>query len=220
MFSVLALVLGLGEEVLLPPLGESPAYRIDRTEVSIADYSRFVADGAYTDSSHWSTAGLQWRDLNPDGAGEAKRRSQRDDTHPVVAVSFYEAETYCSWKGGRLPTNEQWSRAVCTSSPYPWGASQQAPAVWFSEGKHGRIKTVATQPAHTQHPSLTGPNGLLHGAGNVWEWTRDAPVEGLEAYRSLRGGSYANLPSYCRCDRIEPALPSDTRLTVGFRCVY
>jgi formylglycine-generating enzyme required for sulfatase activity len=219
MFSVLALVLALGEEVMLPAANEGPAYRIDRTEVSVGDFVQFERSGAYTNRALWTTAGMEWLKAHPNGVGAEQRRSQRGDNHPVVAVSFFEAEAYCAWKGGALPTNAQWSRAVCTTDPYPWGASQQVPAAWFTSGKHGRIQGVMTQEAHQQHPSLEGPNGLKHGAGNVWEWTQDLVIENQE-YRSLRGGSYANLPSYCRCDHIEPALPSDTRLTTGFRCAY
>lgn len=224
MFPVLALLLGLGEKVLIPATSNAPTYRIDRTEVSIGDYEAFEAAGAYSENAHWSAAGLQWREKNPVGAGASHRRSNRGYNHPVVAISFFEAEAYCDWKGGALPTNDQWSRAICSSDPFPWGASQQVPAAWFNEGKHGRITAVATQPVNESHPSLVGPKGLLHGAGNVWEWTRDSAVEGqafrAQSFRTLRGGSYANLPSYCRCDARSPALPSDTRLTTGIRCVY
>jgi iron(II)-dependent oxidoreductase len=219
MFPVLALLLGLGEKVLIPATSDTPTYRIDRTEVSIADYEAFEADGAYSEKRHWSAAGLAWREKNPEGAGAAHRRSKRSSDHPVVAISFFEAEAYCAWSGGNLPTNAQWSGAVCTPSPFPWGASQQVPAAWFNEGKHGRITQVVTQSVNESHSSVAGPKGLLHGAGNVWEWTRDLAVEG-QAFRTLRGGSYANLPSYCRCDARSPALPSDTRLTTGIRCVY
>ena len=219
MFPVLALLLGLGEKVLIPATGDTPAYRIDRTEVSVGDFEEFETAGGYTLNAHWSAEGLAWRSQNPKGAGATQRRSERENNHPVVAISFYEAEAYCAWKGGKLPSNAQWTRAVCASTPFPWGASQQVPAVWFRDGKHGRIESVSTQPVDEEHPSLAGPKGLIHGAGNVWEWTRDLAIEG-QPYRTLRGGSYANLPSYCRCDARTPALPSDTRLTTGIRCVY
>jgi formylglycine-generating enzyme required for sulfatase activity len=219
MFPVVALVLGIGDKVLINSSGEVTAYSIDRTEVSIVEFTSFEKGGGYTQDNLWSPEGLIWRKSHPDGAGANQRRSDRTDDHPVVAISFFEAEAYCAWKGGQLPTNAQWTRAVCATTPFPWGASQDAPAAWYSDGKHGHLDSVATQPANQQSPELEGPYGILHGAGNVWEWTVNQPVKG-QNFRSLRGGSYANLPSYCACNSIAPALPSDTRLTTGVRCVY
>ena len=56
-------------------------------------------------------------------------------------------------------------------------------------------------------------------------WYGDAPAKDPvntddRPWRTLRGGSYENLPSYCSCTHREPATPADVRLTVGFRCAY
>ena len=219
MSHVLALMCMLGEQVLIPASPNQSAFHIDRTEVTIKAFREFEAAGGYQNTDFWSKSGQEWLKKNPDGAGADRRSSNRDERHPVVAVSYFEAEAFCAWKGGRLPSGEEWTQAICSSQPYPWGASQDAPARWFKEGKHGKIATVNTHPAEQEDSSLKGPFSVIHGAGNVWEWTT-ATIGPNKTWRTLRGGSYANLPSYCRCDHYEAALPSDTRLTTGFRCAY
>ncbi len=212
------------------------AYRIDTTEVTVAEFEAFVAAGGYRDGRWWAPAAEEWRAEHPDGAGAALRASGRPGVHPVVAVTWYEADAYCRWKGGALPTEAQWERAACGDGGrrYPWGDGEDFGAVWFKEGKFGQVTSVATQPSAVQDPSLRGPYGLLHAAGNVWEWTADTYAADAYAelpprdprnaadgpWKTLRGGSYMNLPSYCSCTHREPAAPDDVRLTAGFRCAY
>ena len=103
MLSLLALSLGLSEEIAIPASAGRLAYRIDRTEVSIEAFESFENNGGYTNESLWSAAGKAWLASNPGGAGRELRRSDRPPNHPVVAVSYFEAEAYCRWRGGSLP---------------------------------------------------------------------------------------------------------------------
>lgn len=213
------------------------AYRIDRTEVSIAAFERFMAEAA-ADPESWSQDGWAWHQAHPDGAGAALRAAGRGDEHPVVAVTWFEADAFCRAAGGTLPTEAQWEHAACGAGgqPYAWGDSDQVAAAWYSGGKFGHVDAVRTQPVADQDPGLASPLGLLHTAGNVWEWTADSyhrdsylpagvavtdptgPRSG--PWRTLRGGSFMNLPSYCTCTHREPAAPDRVALTTGFRCAY
>ena len=212
------------------------AYRIDAEEVSVAAYAAFVAAGGYTDSRHWSPEGQQWLAAHPEGAGAGLRSSDRSGEHPVVAVTWYEADAYCRWKGGSLPTEAQWEYAACggRGTRYPWGDDEQIDAAWFTEGKTGQLTSVNTRPVNREDARATSPHGLRHAVGTVWEWTLDSYHSAFYAksspqnprndeatpWRTLRGGGFDNLPSYCTCTHREPALPAEPRLTTGFRCAY
>jgi len=180
-----------------------PAFAIDRQEVRLSAFKAVLPGGA--------------------GAGP---------DHPVVGVTWDEADTYCRAKGGRLPSEEEWERACKGTSggPYPWGAGDDRPAAWWIEekyGKYGLLPGITTQVRGD--PSTFSPEGVEDLAGSVWEWTSSryhregyAHPELAEdsPWRVIRGGSYANLPSYATCTHREPARPDEPRLTLGFRCVY
>jgi len=209
------------------------AFAIDLTEVSLADFEQFARRG-WADDKLWSTAGIDWRNAHPGGSGRELRAADRHDTHPVVGVSWYEAQAYCSWAGGTLPTEAQWERAACggRQQTYPWGDHRPEGIRWSTKNSPFAVMRVDTAPVTTD--TAPGPEGLLHMAGNVWEWTADwyhrAAHESTQVrnptgpktsrWKSIRGGSFMNLPSYCTCSHREPADPASTRLTLGFRCAY
>ena len=213
------------------------AFAIDRTEVSVAAFERF-AEVAYDRREWWSEEGWQWVQDHPEGAGPAARSAGRDDSHPVVAVSWFEADAYCRWKGGGRPTEAQWERAACGrgGQRYAWGDDEAVAAAWYAGGKFGHIDRVATVPVGEQATDIASPFGLLHTAGNVWEWTadryhrdgyrgqsepvRDPTGPAAGPWRTLRGGSFMNLPSYCTCTHREPARPDRVAFTTGLRCAY
>jgi formylglycine-generating enzyme required for sulfatase activity len=211
-------------------------YRIDLTEVSIQEFEKFVATGWDQDDS-WTPEGLQWRTDHPEGAGATHRRAGRDEDHPVVAVSWFEADAYCRWKGGHLPTEAQWEQAACRGQKegrFAWGDDEMVEAPWYSAGKYGHLQSVLTKSVADAPETQQTQDGLYHTTGNVWEWTSDwyhaqhyqtggiqdpkGPDSGT--WKTLRGGSFMNLPSYCTCTHREPAHPTRVAYTTGFRCAY
>lgn len=222
---------------------ESPAhtvtlspYKIDLTEVSVQNFELFVADG-WNNDANWSLEGLKWRSKNAEGAGATYRRAGRGDEHPVVAVTWYEADAYCRWKGGRLPTEAEWEQAACRGQQegrFAWGDDEMAEAPWYSAGKYGHLQSVLTKATTDAPDTQRTLDGLYHTTGNVWEWTADwyhakhyqestelnpaGPETGT--WKTLRGGSFMNLPSYCTCTHREPARPTRVAYTTGFRCAY
>ncbi len=209
------------------------AFLMDRTEVSVEAFEQFTR-AAWVDDSVWSEQGRTWRDSNGRGAGREMRQAGRDGTHPVVAVSWYEADAYCRWVGGRLPTEAEWERAACDGGPgpFPWGNTEPDGVRWSTKTIQMGVARVDTAPVgEDRYPT---PSGLRHMVGNVWEWTADwyhrdayntgstknpqGPAEGK--WKTISGGSFSNLPSYSTCTHREPASPSDVRLTLGFRCAY
>ena len=205
------------------PAGPLPAtaFALDTTEVSIGSFEAFVAEGWPLDQ-HWSPDGLAWRRAHPTGAGAAHRRAGRTDEHPVVAVTFYEAEAYCSWRAGRLPTELEWERAAKSGAcqRYPWGNDEDRAAQWYAGDKHGQIHSVNTRPVDDSEPGTDSQQGIRHLAGNVWEWTASVYSDRSDVWRTLRGGSFLNLPSYATAFHREPARPTRVAYTTGFRCAY
>jgi len=157
--------------------------------------------------------------------------SERMD-HPVVHISWNDAQAFCRWAGKRLPTEIEWeyaARGGLEQKKYPWG-DELAP-----DGKHrcniwqGTFPTVNTEAdgflgtAPAQSFPVNG-YGLFNMSGNVWEWCQD-PFENNtqtgNAPRSMRGGSYLCHESYCNRYRVA-ARTSNTMDSssgnIGFRC--
>jgi formylglycine-generating enzyme required for sulfatase activity len=201
--------------------------------VSLAAFEAFASGEGWRTDRCWSPEGLSWRAAHPVGSGATARASGRAPDHPVVAVTFWEAEAYCACAGGALPTEAQWERAACGADPRPPPPAEgSGVAWWYEEGKYGNLPGVFTHGTHAESP----PNifGLFDIFGNVWEWTRDRyradaygrlpatdPVDtAASTWTTVRGGSFMNLPSYAGCSHREPVRRDEPRLTVGFRCVY
>ena len=189
----------------------------------------------------WWTAveGASW--AKPEGPGSNVRGRLH---HPVVHVSWNDANAYCQWAGTRLPTEAEWeyaSRGGLTGRRLPWG-DELTPGnyhrcnVW--QGTFPEINTLddgylGTAPAKSFRPN---GYGLYNMAGNVWEWcadwfsadwhlshARDNPTGPPKGdHKVLKGGSYLCHDSYCNRYRVAARYantPDSATGNAGFRCV-
>jgi formylglycine-generating enzyme required for sulfatase activity len=153
---------------------EQPAHRaaitrgywIDLTEVTVASFAAFKSAGGYTTEALWSEKGWQWLQRQGTSPLPAPCLAQEPD-EPQVCVTWYEAEAYAHWRGGRLPTEAEWEFAARgpDSNVYPWG-NEFDPAKANVEGGTGPV-------AVGSYPDGASWIGALDMAGNAMEWVAD-----------------------------------------------
>lgn len=176
----------------------------------------------------------------PEGRGS--HISHRLD-HPVVHVSWNDAQAFCEWAGLRLPTEAEWeyaARGGLTQKTYPWGDElcpdgEHMCNIW--QGSFPDHNTEADGYKGTAPVTSFPPNGygLYEMAGNVWDWCADwfSPEYHVDGPRDnptgppdgeakvMRGGSYLCHDSYCNRYRVAARTantPDSTTGNLGFRC--
>lgn len=130
----------------------------------------------YDFSQWWQwSIGVNWR--HPSGP-ESTLEGKED--HPVVHVSYEDAEAYCKWVGRRLPTEAEWeyaARGNKKNTIYFWGEdrSQLSKMVNSWEGEFPVNNTLEDGYERTAAVKSYPSNdfGLFDMAGNVWEFTSD-----------------------------------------------
>jgi formylglycine-generating enzyme required for sulfatase activity len=173
------------------------AVRIGRWPVVNAEMSRFVA--------------ATGRRVSP--RLERKLADPQLADHPATDVTYADAEAFCAWAGGRLPTGDEWEAAARgrDGRPWPWGEVFEAELCACVESGWGWTAPV------TAHPEGAGPSGAEQLAGNVWEWVSDRTQDG--AWRAVRGGSYLDHAWGVRAARVLSADPARGTATTGLRIV-
>ncbi len=142
---------------------------------------------------------------------------------PIVNVSWDDAQAYCGWMGGRLPTEAEWEYAARGGSTEARYGNLDEIA-WYNQNSGNQTHEVAQKRANGF--------GLYDMLGNVWEWVNDwydqnyyqnspsqdpkGPASGQ--FRVLRGGSWRNLPRYVRVSFRGWYNPAVRGISLGFRC--
>lgn len=221
-------------------------FRMSRTAVTCAQFAEFVDDGGYREPRWWSEAGWHWREREgataplywrKAGGNWLRRRYEREEAiagdEPMIHVSWFEAEAWCSWAGRRLPSEAEWEFAAATAPGrpgskrrYPWGEAPPTPERAHLHGSGGRCLPVDALPA--------GDSGwgLRQMIGNVWEWTADwfRPYPGFVrdpyaeysepwfgSHKVLRGGCFATSPELIRNTWRNFYTPDRRDVFAGFR---
>jgi formylglycine-generating enzyme required for sulfatase activity len=222
-----------------------PGFEIARTETTVAQFRRFVratglrtaaeqAGGGQVYEAGW-TRKPGWTWAAPFGADQPAA-----DDEPAVHLSFHEAQAFCRWAGGRLPSDAQWLQAAYTEQraappapfrrgqtyPYPSGALPAGAQCLDDCGPGASARGTAPAqrlwrgPGHARAGSTPlGVNGLHEMGANAWEWVDEPAGAQGEAPRRTRGGSWWYGAQQMRAEHLQ-SKPADTAVVyIGFRCV-
>src|SRR3984957_7882756 len=247
-------------EVLLDP------FYISKFPVTNEQFAEFIARTGYvTDAQRWgwsfvfrnhvpeaqrgpALAATPWW-LRVDGADWAHPEGPDDSAqahpaHPVVQVSWNDAQAYCDWAGARLPTEAEWefgARGGLEQKTYPWGddlmpGGRHMCNIWQGSFPDiDRVEDGFSAPAPVDSFASNG-YGLYTVMGNVWEWcadcfdaqwhrtaTRVNPVgPPAGATHVMKGGSYLCHASFCfryRNAARTANTPDSAPGNIGFRVV-
>lgn len=150
-------------------------------------------------------------------------------SHPVVGVTWDQAQSYCGWIQGSLPTEAQWEKSArgLNGNSYPWGNSEPSCDLLNYANCYGRTTNVNT------YPEAASAFGVLDMAGNVFEWVNDwydasyytqspaanptGPLSGQ--YRGVRGSSFETGEEQVASAIRRFNEPTDSGRDIGFRCV-
>ena len=192
-----------------------PSFEIDRLEVTRAEYARCTRAGA----------------CPPPHLGAGDDRIGRP-THPVVGVSAHDAEDYCRFVGGRLPSDDEWEKAArgdLDARNFPWGDlfDPKLANHGGAEGSEAGDHAPFLAPVGS-YPDGASPYGVFDLAGNVWEWTSSAftpgmrvrPAEAGGAVRTIRGGSFKSSAMMLRVSYRVGLASVEYAPDLGFRCAY
>ncbi|MGB8643780.1 MAG: SUMF1/EgtB/PvdO family nonheme iron enzyme [Anaerolineae bacterium] len=189
-------------------------FLIGKYLITNAQYHRFVAVTRHR-IPFWGTTTLA-RPYNWDQETGAFPQGKAD--HPVVAISWNDAQTYCQWlsketgKEYLLPTEEEWERAArgTDGRDYPWGNEFD---VSRCNTRESGIR--GTSPVDRFRAGAS-PCGAFDMAGNVWELTA---TDYDESRKILRGGCWLINLDYARCASRDRVTHVDFINMLGFRIV-
>ncbi len=191
-----------------------PAFYLDKHEVTIGQFMRYLEETRSTVPSDWAEASAK---------------------QPVTRVSYRQAESYCAWAGKRLPSEFEWERAargnqIVSSQNEVYAESRSYPVGDQNAQEICVTRENAAAPLDIDQLKDTNSFGLTGMCGNAAEWTNSwlLPYRGNthhdlrfgKKYKVIRGGSYEHSLEYAKSHvRLAGGIPSLARdRRAGFRC--
>ena len=195
-------------------------FYVSQYPVTNAQYARFLRETNHPVVPYLDDPRTVQDNWDPEKRTYPSGRAQ----YPVVLVSWHDAQAYCKWAGGRLPTETEWEKAArggLVAKLYPWGDD-------IDPSRANYDNRGGTTPVDTYPPNNYG---LYDMAGNVWEWVADwydsryyqrspesnphGPEHGT--VRVLRGGAWLLFPQFCRVAYRFRNSPNFRFNLIGFR---
>ena len=205
------------------------AFDIDKFEVTTVQFLKFVLATNRSPLIDWQYDGGNFQETMVN--------------HPVMHVSWYDADAYCTWAGKRLPSSAEWEKAARGEDGriYPWG-NEPAGLSRANFGRTGLSGPVRDRPERLllyppiisvdKYENAVSPYGVYQMAGNVAEWTADwydsdyykkapnrnpkGPEKGTQ--KAFRGGGWVDSTPSVRPAQRNGTEPNTKMNWLGFRC--
>lgn len=187
---------------------ESPAhikhvksFEITKYPVTINEYIKFINDNGYKKQKYWCNEGWKWiNDNNINLPLYWKFENNKylfkkwnnwielNTDSPIYHISWYEANAYCKWAGGRLPTETEWEYLSTNKgkTKYPWGD-------YLPKSNNANLNYNLDGPCNVYDNNYgTNDDGVEQLIGNVWEWCMESfyPYDGFKIDPVYREMSY------------------------------
>jgi rhamnose transport system permease protein len=191
-----------------------PTFYMDKFEVTNANFAAFVQATGYQTDAEKAGAKQTWQTYAVAGK----------ENHPVVKVTFNDAQAFCAWMGKRLPTEAEWEKAArgTDQREFPWGD------LWDTTRANVKLSGLRGTAAVGSFASGASPYGAEDMSGNVAEWTSSPfvaypgstyqdPQYNPDA-RVIRGGGWFDEQNQVRTTSRNGGFINTANDDLGFRC--